>query len=909
MKKKFCLPVFSLMLMFMHYSSNAQIFPEVKEYGWGGGLTSPQPCFADLDNDGLIDMLCGCEAGTLLHYEQDTVFSYYMDLQSSMFNGIITDEESMPTVFDIDNDGMLDLLIGAYNQIWHYEQTVPSSYEFEFITDDFNGLSSTGNLLHPRPELLHIDDDGLVDMLLANFPTDAIDYYEQSESGTYEFNLVESNFNGIYAPHPSYFAVGHVDGNQQIDILTSPNWDKITHYEQVAPHSLNFELVNLEFFDDEIDYETTYRIPNFNEDTLADLVVSQLDGKFSYYEEYILEYQHFAAVNSNLNNSVNASDPVPHAIDIDGDGLLDILIGKYQSILHYEQASEGGWNFNLIDDNFNNIYNLGDARLCCHDIDNDGLLDLLVGNYDLQLSHYEQASPNSYNFYFVSDNFCNIYIGQYDYLMPLLYDLDSDGKLDLVVGSDEDNHLVHYEQDTENSLNFEQVYDQISGLSWDMSQGGIEFCHLNDNNKLDALVAGYNTLKYFEEENPGTLHFILVEYAYSEIWGSSLYPEIADIDFDNKLDLLLGNEYGQVSTYEQDTALLQDFQKLTPHMLNTIDVGFYAAPVLVDINNDGLLDMLTSSFEGTIWHYIQTDTASMQFDLETEAFSGIDIGMFTQSSLETTDLNGNGLIDLLAGVQNGKLKWYEQESQHSFNFLLVTNALSNINVGSDASPAIADINGDGLLDLLIGKAGGSIAYYVQEAANSEYFSPVSTAFCNIDVGNNAAPDICDIYEDGILDLVVGNSEGEIKYFIQLEPNSLEFEEDNSLFADLNVSANANPDVMDVDGDGMQDIVVGKHNGGVNLYRQEIDTQFSDFYECIEGTISVLPNPANDFIFIKSDYPIDQITWQLGNGQLLYTKKVSGMSCQINVSGFEQGIYILKIDSNNRKFYRKVLVFH
>nr|NQU91119.1 VCBS repeat-containing protein [Bacteroidota bacterium] len=88
-------------------------------------------------------------------------------------------------------------------------------------------------------------------------------------------------------------------------------------------------------------------------------------------------------------------------------------------------------------------------------------------------------------------------------------------------------------------------------------------------------------------------------------------------------------------------------------------------------------------------------------------------------------------------------------------FIEVTEYFNGIDVGFDAAPAINDIDGDGLLDLLVGQKIGGIHHYEQIGTNSTSFTLITSTFNSIDVGYRLSPTLVDIDGDGLLDLLVG----------------------------------------------------------------------------------------------------------------------------------------------------------
>lgn len=121
----------------------SQTFEEVKNSSFGHGISTSQPSIFDLDNDGLLDLFVAEYnfQGVIRHFEQTSSSTFNFELVSAQFNGITLSYPSKPFFIDIDNDGLLDMLIGVQDgNIYHYEQEDVNSEEYLLITEFFSEI-------------------------------------------------------------------------------------------------------------------------------------------------------------------------------------------------------------------------------------------------------------------------------------------------------------------------------------------------------------------------------------------------------------------------------------------------------------------------------------------------------------------------------------------------------------------------------------------------------------------------------------------------------------------------------------------------------------------------------------------------------------------------------------------------
>ena len=255
-------------------------------------------------------------------------------------------------------------------------------------------------------------------------------------------------------------------------------------------------------------------------------------------------------------------------------------------------------------------------------------------------------------------------------------------------------------------------------------------------------------------------------------------PHFTDIDGDGLLDLLVGDEF--LSRYEQTAANGGTFSLLANQNFGpTADAGNGgAAACVTDLDGDGRLDMLVGRTNGQLFHHEQASANSTSFPSVATAFNGLNLAGYTAPAI--TDLDGDGLLDMLVGETGGTVVRYEQSSLlNSSNFINRGVLFANPDATTPANrfyarPTVTDLDNDGLLDILVGASDGRVRYYEQKVANvagsaadfTDNGYLTNTAGTVIDGGDVTKVQVIDVDGDGVLDLLMGNAAGQVLQFTQ-----------------------------------------------------------------------------------------------------------------------------------------------
>ena len=410
----------------------------------------------------------------------------------------------------------------------------------------------------------------------------------------------------------------------------------------------------------------------------------------------------------------------------------------------------------------------------------DGRMDLFT--YGLGgIRVFRNISENELKFELVTNMLTSWYYSGYigilvtpvDY--PAIADIDRDGDLDLLtffgLGSFVEYHknLSMEKYGTCDSLDF-RLEDNCWG----------KFKESEGSNKITLNADCPGT----RDKHTGSTMLV------TDLNGDGLGDLIlGDIDFPNLIALYNGGTL--------DTAFMVAFDTLFPSGTQPVHLFDFPVPSHVDVDHDGLKDLLISSFDPqltipdnyqSVWFYRNTGSEYLpEFTFQSKRLLQelmIDAGSNSYPLL--FDLDGDGLTDLLVGcwgrydssyyqygllksVNTGRIAYYRNTGNPMEPvFSMVTDDLAALSSHqlTGLFPAFGDLNEDGSADLIIGQDDGTLAYFENQAPGSypPDFLPPVWKYQGIDVGENSAPQLFDFDSDGLTDLIIGEKNGNLNYY-------------------------------------------------------------------------------------------------------------------------------------------------
>jgi TolB-like protein len=246
--------------------------------------------------------------------------------------------------------------------------------------------------------------------------------------------------------------------------------------------------------------------------------------------------------------------------------------------------------------------------------------------------------------------------------------------------------------------------------------------------------------------------------------------------------------------------------------------------ILTDWNGDGLYDLLLGDSDGYVTVYLNqgtNDTPRYAAGMKLKA-GGKEIKVRSPSAPCLVDWNGDGKRDLLVGNGGGYMHLFLNDgSNQEPNFVagvMVQAAGKDLDVGGKASPCVIDWNEDGKKDLVMGNGSGEIFLYVNEGTNEQpiFGKPIKLNGGSLDVGSNSSPDMIDWNGDGKKDLIIGNSSGEIHIFLNQGTNEDPQYENTGDKLSLKFGDEAAPRILNWNRTSQNDLLVADRNGEVTL---------------------------------------------------------------------------------------------
>ncbi len=599
----------------------------------------------------------------------------------------------------------------------------------------------------------------------------------------------------------------------------------------------------------------------------------------------------------------------------------------------------------------------------------------------------------------------NIFVSSVDY--PAISDIDNDGDLDILTFHILGTFVVYYKNMSmeiygdRNHLEFKEK-DKCWGKFAESSDNNIDilnvFCNYKSNDidssktpkhtgsTLLALDIDSDTVKdlllgdvdYFTInllKNGGTLDSAYITSkdtnfpSYDTAINIVTFPvmNFVDVNNDGVKDLTVSpfdpsyykaNAINSVWYYKNNgtnSSPVFHLKQKNFFQDQMIDNGDNAMPEVVDVNGDGLMDIimtnygivdsayLDSSWFFLITHKISTFTyyknigttnvPKFQFmDGNWKHFSALNL---LAAKATFGDLDNDGDTDMIVGSSDGKLIYFENTANagNSISFATPVYNYKNIDVGEFSAPKLFDIDGDSLLDLTIGTKHGWLSYYKNVGSKTvPQFNLITDSMGNahtVDYWNSyegyAVPEI---YKDDSNNLVmmVGSASGKVFYYrdilnnitgnFGIDTNLVYYGDSDTLHSVayfinsgelmeiINSGMRSAPAVYDFNNDGLKDMIVGTFSGGLNFYNGRTPAGVG-FPKGItpKSFVRIYPNPTKDFMFfeIENSNFIKEINIKVYSitGDLLASQTFQNtLQGKLNLSNLKKGIYFLNLKTTD-----------
>ena len=200
----------------------------------------------------------------------------------------------------------------------------------------------------------------------------------------------------------------------------------------------------------------------------------------------------------------------------------------------------------------------------------------------------------------------------------------------------------------------------------------------------------------------------------------------------------------------------------TDNPLNGTDVGYYSAPTFADIDSDGDLDAFIGESDPNINFYRNDGGTFTSVTGTGNPFDGVSVGYWSTPTF--ADIDGDGDLDAFIGERDGNINFYRNDSGTFTSVTGTDNPFNSTDVGAFSTPTFADIDSDGDLDAFIGGYDPNINFYRNDSGTFTPVTGTGNPFNGTDVSYSSAPTLADIDGDGDLDAVIGANNGTINFY-------------------------------------------------------------------------------------------------------------------------------------------------
>lgn len=345
------------------------------------------------------------------------------------------------------------------------------------------------------------------------------------------------------------------------------------------------------------------------------------------------------------------------------------------------------------------------------DLNQDGILDLLLGAGGNVYFYSRKGGLQPGKVLRAEDDRPLGQIIGSSHLAPSAEDLDGDGDADIVLG-DAEGRVWWVECLSADPLRL-AVPVQLAAGEAPLKVGPRARVCIGDwdgDSRYDLLVGDATGQVYFvrgrrEGLAPAEPLFRHRTPAQDGVLLTEVCPRLRDVDGDDKTELLLGARSGFVATFVRSpqgpvfTGYLQAREA-------PIDVGRYAAPTAADWNADGVTDIVCGAEDGLVRLFLGRRDGRFEPGQMVSAVNGPVLadgpaGAYRYSWPRLADLNGDGVSDLVLGGVSGKVEMLLNLGGFRSSGTMRIGG-DDIRAPGISAICLSDYDGDGDTDLFVG---------------------------------------------------------------------------------------------------------------------------------------------------------------------------------------------------------------
>ena len=709
------------------------------------------------------------------------------------------------------------------------ESAVPSEPGFGFVS--LGAKTLRGPFLADTPQLVplvpvdapvslvrtDIDSDGRLDMVFASAASDAVVILRQTSRGGFDATrLIDVDLGA-----PTSVGAGDLDGDGDTDIVATASAS--------GTLLLVFQENGGDFISNRVGLRAggTLKRPVFvdvadvNGDGRMDLVVADADPDEPRLRVFLRgEVAGYTIIVAPPLPAGNLPEVVS-AVDINGDDVPDLVAAGVGFVATYVQNDtpemfDGPQVLDVPDSHL--------RALSVMDFDGNAGVDILAADRAAGLLRVATQEPDG-TFLLAEPLADDLLTRPTDLAVG---DFDDNGVMDLVIADEGEatagiaGQTVVLMRDASGGFFHDSLVRTVSEGAALPSAAAVTVGDFNADGSLE-IATGDQALRevaLYSLGLPGSLTDAVIA-AEGQSVPSPAALCVADLDGDGLPDVVTANQFNNdLTLFQQGPAGLFSSRRVAiPLVLGA------RAPVAVaaaDLDGDGLGDLVVGN--------VTSDDLSVLFQ-ESDGSFGIRStrlaaeGFIAPSSVALADIDGDGRVDVVAGSEFvDQARWFRNGGEGEF---VDGGALTGDAVAAPISVCADDMNGDGLTDVVVTTRVENLAIFFQTRADDsvQFAEPVS-----VNLPATASPlelVTADVDNDGRVD-ILSSSLGETALYYSRQLDGGDF---NTIA--LSPGSAADPTSLaagDINSDGRLDVVlgaVGPAGSSLEVVVQGDEVDFSD----------------------------------------------------------------------------------